>query len=444
MTCKPILRHGLCLLLLGALLTLSAACSMMHEDYADTEQGTVEAYVSVRIAIGSGFAGTRADDPKGGDDGNGREAGINQENTIHNVTLLLFKDLTTSAVSQIINIPAHELTLSGSIYETYPHKVTVDYGEYHVVAIANLNENIDFNEKSFPQIANIIAQKPWENIGTDIDKTDHFTMTSITDATVSITRSETLGTYENPFVVGDITVERLAARIDIDADGSKAADDFTYDYLKQSDNSIVGTVKILEVKAFNLLTSGTYLLKHFSANGTGTDIAFYGTEGTSPTQTHYVWDPHTSDKTAETYTNSLPDDASLSAQFATTPAALLADKTVASGDDANHKYFILTYAQENTLPKSMTADADLRKYATALAVHYTITENGGTPVDYYDTYLLKHNNNSDVMRYGIVRNNIYRVSFIPPKKTVEEDNPKLTLKIKVKKWDVFTHSTIYM
>jgi hypothetical protein len=43
------------------------------------------------------------------------------------------------------------------------------------------------------------------------------------------------------------------------------------------------------------------------------------------------------------------------------------------------------------------------------------------------------------MKYGIVRNNIYRVciNHIDEKRNME-------INIKVKKWDVFTHSTIYM
>ena len=43
------------------------------------------------------------------------------------------------------------------------------------------------------------------------------------------------------------------------------------------------------------------------------------------------------------------------------------------------------------------------------------------------------------MNFGIVRNNIYRVSI----EGMSED-AKLKLNIKVKKWDIFEHETIYM
>jgi hypothetical protein len=47
------------------------------------------------------------------------------------------------------------------------------------------------------------------------------------------------------------------------------------------------------------------------------------------------------------------------------------------------------------------------------------------------------------MNFGIVRNNIYRVSIesIAPE---TDETPTVTLDIKVKKWDLFTHAPIYM
>ena len=107
---------------------------------------------------------------------------------------------------------------------------------------------------------------------------------------------------------------------------------------------------------------------------------------------------------------------------------------------------IMTYLQENTLPKMTELESTtiLPKYGTVLAIHYQTIE-GGTPTDHYDYYYLKHNAGAatpsveDPMAFSIVRNNIYRVTLVPP---VKGGSPSLTIKVKV--WDKFSHSWIYM
>jgi hypothetical protein len=49
---------------------------------------------------------------------------------------------------------------------------------------------------------------------------------------------------------------------------------------------------------------------------------------------------------------------------------------------------------------------------------------------------------SPAMNFGIVRNNIYRVSI--ESITPDVDDIKVTLNIKVKKWDKFVHTPIIM
>ena len=428
----------------AASIVLLSACSDSKDWIGERQSGDV--YVQLRIAVSGENAVTRSNDPMGGDNGNGREVGINNENMIHNVTLLLFKDLTESPVAQVVTFAAHELKSDNSIYETYPHKLTLKFGNYHAVVIANVNEDLDFTGKTFEEVANMVVTKPWVDFST-IDNTNLFTMTSVRDVTVNIQPTSddtTLGTYQKPFTVDDITIERLAARIDMDATGSKNGDDFTYDY-KNKSGSTIGTVAVKELKVVNLLNSGTFALKHFSAKGDGSDIKYYDSEGTSPTQSKYVWDTKSSMKTTtatpDYYTLPMPGNLQTGIAWSASPTALKAEKTVVSGEDAGHKYFILSYAQENTLPAMNSDDMAvmLPKYATALAVHYTITE-GGVTSDHYDCYYLKHNNNGDVMRYSVVRNNIYRVTIVPPIKDIRE----FDINIKVKKWDLFEHAPIYM
>jgi hypothetical protein len=118
---------------------------------------------------------------------------------------------------------------------------------------------------------------------------------------------------------------------------------------------------------------------------------------------------------------------------------------------------IITYPMENTLWSA----SRMFNYATGIAIegdYYT----GGTGTPQHRIYYgyLRHqgtsssaypaslgsdlsssetSTSSNCMEFGIVRNNIYRVYI---SKINQEGH--LTINIKVKKWDKFTHATIYM
>ena len=130
---------------------------------------------------------------------------------------------------------------------------------------------------------------------------------------------------------------------------------------------------------------------------------------------------------------------------------------------------IICYPKENTLNGNITP---LYYYATGLAFEgYYYKKNaatdangkftGGTRKVFY--HYLRHQGNQDAaysaltdetlsttatcptspaMNYGIVRNNIYRVCI--ESITPVDDDIKVTLLIKVKKWDKFVHEPIYM
>jgi hypothetical protein len=136
-------------------------------------------------------------------------------------------------------------------------------------------------------------------------------------------------------------------------------------------------------------------------------------------------------------------------------------------DSDGKQSIVVGYAKENTLMPT----SHLKKYATGLAItgHYYKKESGGTYTDKGErTYYgyLRHQGEitsasaypaksfaalsddetgsaSVPMNFGIVRNNIYRVSIESIAPETDETHP-VTLNIKVKKWDLFTHAPIYM
>lgn len=146
-----------------------------------------------------------------------------------------------------------------------------------------------------------------------------------------------------------------------------------------------------------------------------------------------------------------------------------------NSDTDNKDNIIVGYVKENTIEK----ESPLYYYATGLAIEgyyfkdgatsggehmvlYTFIRHQGeaTSSQPYDafTFSFTHDTNrqktleqvkamkcheTTAMNFGIVRNNIYRVSINRITKPTDE-TPKVTLLIKVKKWDKFVHAPIYM
>ena len=135
---------------------------------------------------------------------------------------------------------------------------------------------------------------------------------------------------------------------------------------------------------------------------------------------------------------------------------------------------IICYPKENTLPK----DASLYNYATGLRiegnyymegwktatpnsdgsnpkvehlVYYGFLRHEGTGSSYpiytkEDLEAKKDDNelkNTFPMNFGVVRNNIYRIS-IDKITEREQKDPEITWRIMVKNWDRFEHKTIFM
>lgn len=125
---------------------------------------------------------------------------------------------------------------------------------------------------------------------------------------------------------------------------------------------------------------------------------------------------------------------------------------------------IVAYPMENTLPQEATPTTPLYTYATGVVIegdYYIGGKLDEAPKEtrVYIGYLMHQNatetytpflsNNTALttavpsttpMHYGVVRNNIYRISI----NKISKSSPDITLKIKVKKWDKFEHEIIYM
>ena len=297
----------------------------------------------------------------------------------------------------------------------------------------------------------------------------------------------------------NIRIERLAARIDFWTKGAvyepwQDNDSKTPGYkytVKQEDGSNSGDYFVLTaVMPFNLYDGNEYLFKRIGHN---TKKDYLASEN-GMEDTEVVLDPNTLSKTEiptkddevskpnymenSCWLNNIIDKELI--DLSSTPyMTMLSVQEAEQWGNATFEYtdegerahnIIVGYAKENTLPK----DALLYYYATGLRIegdYYTKDKGEPEHLVYYG--FLRHNGegygvnetsysmwskddlkeykdgkdnklkNGFPMNFGVVRNNIYRISIDEIKKRGEEP-PEMTWKIMVKNWDVFTHKEITM
>lgn len=431
---------------------LAVSCSMMHEDYEPMPDMLGDSYVSVTVSAGSREATTRG--PQGGEDGDGREDARENEYKISNLTLLLYKggnnginSTNNPTIEHAIYFSSFNVTdnvtdrYDNKTYSTFTKKLDegIERAVYHVIAIANAGDKTSLKGQALSSVRNHIITEQWKTAASINDYTD-FVMTSEEDATINMTTGE--GSFDNPFEA-TIDVERLAARIDFDiAGGTYHSENGGY-YEYAVEGSTTDKYRLKSIKVKNMLTSGSYLIKRVANDVNGTGLSYLGEEmAESNVSTNYVLDPWTNLKTS-----TIPTDLS----YQESNLINVTNQTKTVGEET---FFTLAYTQENTLP-SVENDEIKATYATALEFTGEYISNGTSKGVSTVTYYIRHSDpdpdneapETSPMKYGIVRNNIYRVMVSKVKKqdpATPEGSALLDLNIKVKKWHVKTHSEIVM
>lgn len=465
-----------------AVMLLSACVSREDEEtFEETAENHLIKYINLSITVSTGnYATHRA--PAGGENGDGREAGFERENAVNGITLILYKgsgsglddasakvDYIAYFVTTLSSRQTHQTKLTGkteeAVYTTGNQRLedgAINTGDtYHAIVIANRNMTSQFPKGTLISAVRdySFGASLYSGDATKPNECNNFVMTSENDVTINfggitptiVGTSGLLYTVNTP-----ILIERMAARIDFcTQNGNYDADYGGYKY------NVTGTsgdmFVLTSVTPFNLYNENEYLLKRVQDAWTGTITTNYlGAETTS----NYVADPNTGNKdNTNTFSYLSPLDSPMSTDYQQT-------MTSSTFTDSDGKQSIVVgYAKENTLMPT----SHLKKYATGLAItgHYYKKESGGTYTDKGErTYYgyLRHQGESTSaypaksfaalsddetgsasvpMNFGIVRNNIYRVSIesIAPE---TDETPTVTLDIKVKKWDLFTHAPIYM
>lgn len=283
------LGSALCL----ALMLVTASCCM-HDDISDDcgrSDGKQQVYVKLRLTVPSQNQGTRAKDPAGGEEnGEGREKGQSYENSITSALVFFYR--SADGINSDASTPIDEyayMTMTEGVTNVMQIELELDT-EYNVLVVANPGDYswVSTEEgRNLGGVRNHICTQAWG--GNDDEDYRDFVMSSENGGeTITVTDENT--SEATPATV-DVTVERLAARVD---------------YKTNQENNYpcgdaLGSVNITGAVIINQLSAGTYLIKRVTpGDDINADVVYLGDEepATGGMATNYVIDPWTLDKNA--------------------------------------------------------------------------------------------------------------------------------------------------
>ena len=440
--------------LLALLLVMSfASCASDTASDSPLPSKDMKAYLQVKVTV-EGSGDTRASrattEPQGGEDGDGREPGINHENDVNSLTVLLYKsvkddlseaDATIDYVYTFTNLNK-VTTSSGSdaTYTTVPKEIdaAIVGKNYHVIVIANADDMTSrCKGKKISEVRDLQMSKVCTR-DADITKFSNFIMSSKKDAKIDFEKE---GSETDPYQV-TVDIERLAARIDIIPNATFDGTSQGYYYNVMDGTNVVGGFKLESVTPTKVMTSGEYLIKRVSSDKTVSSVTYFGVEkmdATTKASTNYVVCPWTKDRTGLTLAE------------AEGPTSFYnVKKTTSTSTAVGEASYILDYLMENT-----TTD-NAETYSTGLIFkgkYYESSEWDATSkqpkagfagAEKQYTYTLRHSDPSgsgttaDPMHFGVVRNNIYQVKV----DGVEGKSKGIKLTIHVVPWAHYDHGEV--
>lgn len=413
----------------------------------------MKTYLQVKVTV-EGSGDTRASratkGPQGGEDGDRREQGINHENEVNSLTVLLYnsgKDDLSEADAKIdyvytfTNLTKATTSTSGidATYTTVPKEIDASIvgKNYHVIVIANADDMTSrCKGKKISEVRDLQMSKVCTR-DADITKFSNFIMSSKKDATIDFT---TEGSETNPYLV-DVDIERLAARIDIIPNATYDKTNQGYYYNVMDGTNVVGGFKLESVTPTNVMTKGEYLIKRVSPKAAVSAVTYFGleTKDAANKATNYVVCPWSKDRTGLTLSN------------AEGPASLYNVKETTSTSTAvEEASYILDYVMENTTTDNKEDNSTglifKGKYYESSEWDATKKQptTGATETEKEYTYTLRHSDPSgsgttaDPMHFGVVRNNIYQVKV----EGVEGKSKGIKLTIHVIPWAHYDHGEV--
>ncbi len=430
---QPVLTY----LFFFCLVLITAACKDDRLPASPIEkEGESNVYVSIVVNT-EDSPNSRVSTPAPGEDGDGSQDGVNEENRVHDLNVFFFhttdeKGLNTTDPSvNVVSIYFNQLTGSSTKYTTETKEIEgLEIGSsYNVLVIANLGTPLNITT------LNQLREYP---VSTPIVQTNHFVMASSetgTPVTIQATSKN------NPTVVS-ANVERLAARVDCHWDT---------EYSVGNDE-----VAITQAMLVNKYTGGTYAFKRVTNSTTELTIDYLGTENVEGNlAANYVIDPKTLNVPQTDIANSYDHYFSTYSWSATDSNWKSLSTVTSTHNDVT--YSLLDYTTENVV-KAEDSENTCATYCTGIVfkAKYKPADISTTDVTFYRyngkcyaslddikdvignqsisddnlsqfgitkyqdgicyyTYWIKHAEDGDdttvsPMEYAIVRNNIYQIN----------------------------------
>lgn len=255
------------------------SCDLIHDDDMKCQHYTADgvpfAYVGLNISAGNANQVTKAN-PTGGEEGDGREEGVRDENVVSTIIAFFFesdKGINSDASTRIVarqSWPSSAFTYKGNTqYTTDPIEVEhLQVGHtYDVLVVTNVDPTFGMDVNTLGELRNMTTSDIWK-YGRDWASTEEryihtkFVMASADAGNKLFIHNANSST--NPATTSLINVERLSARVDYQARGSEGEAAGVYKVMDKTTNAEIGKAKILGAMLINTLnaTAPSYLFKH--------------------------------------------------------------------------------------------------------------------------------------------------------------------------------------
>lgn len=299
------------LAVIGAMCLFS--CDLIHDDDMKcqhyTPDGVPFAYVGLNISAGSANQVTKAN-PTGGEEGDGREEGVRDENVVSTITAFFFesdKGINSDASTPIVarqSWPSSAFTYKGNTqYTTDPIEVEhLQVGHtYDVLVITNVDPIFGMDVNTLGELRNMATSDIWKYERDWTSNDERYIHTKFVMASADAGNKlfiHNANSSTNPATTSLINVERLSARVDYQARGSEGEAAGVYTVKDKTRNAEIGKAKILGAMLINTLnaTAPSYLFKHVTKENedfTTGAIDYLGLETVKGgnVATNYVLDP---------------------------------------------------------------------------------------------------------------------------------------------------------
>lgn len=289
------------------------SCDLIHDDDMKcqhyTPDGVPFAYVGLNISAGNANQVTKAN-PTGGEEGDGREEGVRNENVVSSITAFFFesdKGINSDALTPIVarqSWPSSAFTYKGNTqYTTDPIEVEhLQVGHtYDVLVVTNVDPIFGMDVNTLGELRGMTTSDIWKYDRDWTSNDERYIHTKFVMASADAGNKlfiHNANSSTNPATTSLINVERLSARVDYQARGSEGEAAGVYTVKDKTTNAEIGKAKILGAMLINTLnaTAPSYLFKHVTKENedfTTGAIDYLGLETVKGgnVATNYVLDP---------------------------------------------------------------------------------------------------------------------------------------------------------